>query len=54
MNPKLIISVKFYWLILVHNWEVGLACGVLVRLGAKVGEDFQRRDSIDLGPRGTV
>ena len=58
MNPRLIISVKLvmleYWLILVHNWEVGVACGALVRLGAKVGGDFQRRGSIGLAPRGTV
>ena len=52
MYVKLVMLVNL--VILIHNWEVGVACGALVRLGAKVGEDFQRRGSIGLATRGTV
>ena len=43
-----------YLVILVHNWEIGVALGALVRLGAKIDRDFQRRGSIGLAIRGTV
>ena len=49
-----ILVMLVYLVILMHNWEVGIACGALVRLGAKVGGDSQRRGSIDLATRGTV
>ena len=49
-----ILVMLVYLVMLVHNWEIGIACGALVRLGAKVGEDFHRRGSIGLATRGTV
>ncbi|QHO02069.1 uncharacterized protein DS421_13g420680 [Arachis hypogaea] len=56
MNPRLIVSVKLimleYWLILVHNWVVGVACGALVRLGVKGWWRLPRRSSIILATRG--
>ena len=30
-----ILVMLVYLVILMHNWEVGIACGALVRLGAK-------------------
>ena len=35
-----ILVMLVYLVMLVHNWEIGVARGALVRLGTKVGGDF--------------